>query len=93
MWTVWKQTRSEKVEVPKPSTLIMLSMSFSVLQVIFSGLWLLLVPPRTRFDSDKWICYPAGDLDSHLLVSMIYIIGILLATAVLAIQASAKVMP
>ena len=91
VWVSWRQTSGAKPDSWKASTLVSLAVLFSAIQVLLSAIWLMLLPPVIHYDQDKWVCYPSADLDSHLLVSMMYIVGLLFATAVFAIKTCSQV--
>ncbi|XP_047118721.1 uncharacterized protein LOC124799226 [Schistocerca piceifrons] len=71
------------------SGLIIMAVILTVIQVILSGVWLLLIPPQPYLTIETginfWKCYPSGNFHAHLLISLIYVILLLIMAAVVSL--------
>ncbi|XP_049964510.1 uncharacterized protein LOC126484952 [Schistocerca serialis cubense] len=71
------------------SGLIIMAVILTVIQVILSGVWLLLIPPQPYLTTETginfWKCYPSGNFHAHLLISLIYVILLLIMAAVVSL--------
>ncbi|XP_067004310.2 uncharacterized protein [Anabrus simplex] len=89
--TTWRRIEGELIEdgLGRPSNLLVAAVILTLVQVLLSGGWLLLIPPQVYTiaskDSVIWRCYPRGNFETHLLLSLFYIILLLSATSVVAL--------
>jgi hypothetical protein len=72
-----------------PAGLLTLAVALTMIQVLLAGGWLILLPPQTYMFASKdvplWHCYPNGHFESHLLLSMVFVILLVTATATVAL--------
>ncbi|KAJ4435410.1 hypothetical protein ANN_18025 [Periplaneta americana] len=73
----------------RPTGLLTMALALMMIQVLLAGGWLLLLPPQVYMLASKdvplWRCYPKGHFESHLLLSLVYVILLITATATIAL--------
>ncbi|KAJ9600381.1 hypothetical protein L9F63_009309, partial [Diploptera punctata] len=92
VFTTWRITMSAepfKAMLARPTGLLSMAVSLIMIQVLLTGGWLLLFPPQAYMLASKdfplWRCYPNGNFESHLLLSLVYVILLITATATVAL--------
>ncbi|PSN42851.1 hypothetical protein C0J52_16424, partial [Blattella germanica] len=92
VFTTWRITASAeplKNMLARPSGLLTMALALTMIQVLLAGGWLLLFPPQVYMLASKempiWRCYPKGHFESHLLLSLVYVILLITATATVAL--------
>ncbi|XP_069678510.1 uncharacterized protein [Periplaneta americana] len=92
VFTTWRLTSSAEPLVnmlTRPTGLLTMALALMMIQVLLAGGWLLLLPPQVYMLASKdvplWRCYPKGHFESHLLLSLVYVILLITATATIAL--------
>jgi hypothetical protein len=92
VYTTWQLNSSAEPLVnilTVPTGLLTMVLALSLIQVLLTGGWLILLPPQIYMlaskDATLWRCYPSGHFESHLLLSMVYVILLVTATATVAL--------
>nr|CAD7589963.1 unnamed protein product [Timema genevievae] len=97
VFTTWRlNARGDlnKNTISRPASLVTLVVALALIQALISGGWLVLIPPQiflvTVAHPPIWRCYPGGNFESHLLLSLMYVILLLASTAVVALFCSSS---
>nr|CAD7415595.1 unnamed protein product [Timema poppensis] len=97
VFTTWRlNARGDlnKDTISRPASLVTLVVALALIQALISGGWLVLIPPQiflvTVAHPPIWRCYPGGNFESHLLLSLMYVILLLASTAVVALFCSSS---
>jgi len=92
VFTTWQLNSSAEPLInmlTRPSGLLTMVLALMMIQVLLAGGWLILLPPQIYRHASKdvpfWHCYPNGHFESHLLLSMVYVILLVTATATVAL--------
>jgi hypothetical protein len=92
VFTTWQINNSSEPVINMlihPVGLLTLALALMMIQVLLAGGWLILLPPQTYMFTSKDVpllhCYPNGHFESHLLLSMVYVILLVTATATVAL--------
>lgn len=92
VFTTWQLNSSAEPlmnTLTRPTGLLTMALALVMMQVLLAGGWLILLPPQIYVLASKdvplWRCYPNGHFESHLLLSMVYVILLITATATVAL--------
>ncbi|XP_014676134.1 PREDICTED: metabotropic glutamate receptor-like [Priapulus caudatus] len=67
-----------------PGGLLVISLSLVLVQCMVAAQWIILVPPAVEFVGGAWVCAPTDGYHSALVLSLVYVIGLLLLTVAMA---------
>jgi hypothetical protein len=92
VFTTWQLNSSGELLISMltaPTGLLTMVLALLTIQVLVTGGWLILLPPQIYMlaskDATLLRCYPSGHFESHLLLSMVYVILLVTATATVAL--------